>query len=164
MLGRLIARLLKPYLRELLTVPIEMVHTPLIRDGRPLSAPPSYAHDDDAGIDLTAAERTIIPPGRQALISTATSLAIPPGFVGIIKDRSSFALERIYTHAGVIDAGYRGEIKVLLENRGTEDGFIDPNARIAQLLIVPVAHAELVQVASLDDTKRGAGGFGSTGK
>ena len=120
----------------------------------------------DAGFDLRAGQAMSVPPGAQALVPTGLHLAIPLGFVGIVKDRSSMAVKRIYTHAGVIDASYRGEVKIVLSNSGEEPFAIEVGAKIAQLIIVPCETA-LEAAASLDalgDTSRGAGGFGSTGK
>lgn len=119
----------------------------------------------DAGFDICACETVLIQPGAQALVPTGLHLAIPLGFVGIVKDRSSMAVKGIHSHAGVIDASYRGEVKVLLANRGSAPFSCEPGARIAQLVVV--AHLEeALPVGTLEDlggTVRGSGGFGSTG-
>lgn len=119
----------------------------------------------DAGFDLRAGEELLVAPGEQVLVPTGLRLAIPLGWVGIVKDRSSMALKRIYTHAGVIDAGYRGEVKIVLSNHGVEPYPIEVGSKIAQLVIVPTL-TTLVQVkdpGGLGETDRGSGGFGSTG-
>ncbi len=122
--------------------------------------------EGDAGFDLRAAEGMIIEAGKQALIPTGLRLHIPLGWVGIVKDRSSMALKRIYTHAGVVDAGYRGEVKIVISNFGEESYHVEPGAKIAQLLILPHLHAaaEVTSEKELGETTRGAGGFGSTGR
>ena len=122
--------------------------------------------EGDAGFDLRAAESLVIEPGAQALISTGLHLAIPIGWVGIVKDRSSMASKRVYTHAGVIDASYRGEVKVLASNHGSAGYQIQAGDKVAQLLVVQVltAASPVADLASLGDTSRGAGGFGSTGR
>lgn len=120
----------------------------------------------DAGFDLRSAESVSIAPGAQILLSTGLFIAVPDGYVAIVKDRSSMALRRIYTHAGVIDASYRGEVKIVLSNGGESPYVVAVGDKIAQLLVVPCltdcAGAE--SLAALGDTERGCGGFGSTGK
>lgn len=119
----------------------------------------------DAGFDLRSAISTIIPAGQQLLIPTGLFCAIPTGWVGIVKDRSSMASKRIYTHAGVIDASYRGEIKIIFSNSSAEDFPVLVGQKVAQLVVVP--HLEEAEAAAslgeLGETPRGAGGFGSTG-
>lgn len=119
----------------------------------------------DAGFDIRAAENLTIAPGTQAAVSTGLRVAIPAGWVGIIKDRSSMASQRLYTHAGVIDAGYRGEVKVLLSNHGTVGYQVQAGAKVAQMVLVPCLTdcVEAAAVADLGSTERGEGGFGSTG-
>ncbi len=118
----------------------------------------------DAGYDLRASDSVTIWPDDQVLVPTGVCIALPAGYVGLIKDRSSMANARIYTHAGVIDASYRGEVLVLLENRSDEPFRVVPGHRIAQLLVIPIATPELEPVLCLPDTERGDGGFGSTGQ
>lgn len=122
--------------------------------------------NNDAGFDIRALENVIVPSKGQALVSTGLRVAIPPGWVGIVKDRSSMALKRIYTHAGVIDAGYRGEIKVVLSNEGDTGYHIEEGAKIAQMVVLPCLMRGLVveSEAELGATERGDGGFGSTGR
>lgn len=119
----------------------------------------------DAGFDLRAAEDVTIPAGEQALVATGLRVAIPAGFVGLIRDRSSTALKRLYTHAGVIDAAYRGEVKVVVSNGGQDSLLIEKGQRIAQLLVVPclTEGVEVSSIADLGATDRGGNGFGSTG-
>lgn len=146
------------------TVPFADVN-PL--DG-PMPAAPSYAQYGDAGADLTSVEGVQIAPGHRALVGTGLAVAIPNGFVGLIWPRSGLAARHgIDVLAGVIDSGYRGEVKVALLNTGTEPFTIRPGDRVAQLLIQPVVEATFTQVARLDDlpaAPRGSAGFGSTGR
>ena len=122
----------------------------------------------DAGLDLPALEDTVIPPGELFAVRTGLHLAIPEGFVGLVRDRSSMALRGAVTVAGVIDASYRGEVKVLMHNLSREPLELRTGERIAQCVIVPHFQAdETVEVSAIEDlghTERGAGGFGSTGK
>jgi dUTP pyrophosphatase len=135
-----------------------------LRDDVPL---PTYAHPGDAGLDLAAAERVEIPAGARAAVPTGLAVAVPDGWVGLVHPRSGLARRHGLTVAnapGTIDAGYRGELVVLLVNLGSAPVSIEPGDRIAQLLLQQVGHAEVVEVDALDDTSRGAGGFGSSGK
>ncbi len=120
----------------------------------------------DAGFDLRAAREYVLKPGAQALISTGLKVAIPNGWVGIVKDRSSIALQRIYSHGGVIDSSYRGEIKLILSNHGENAFEVKVGDKIAQLIIVPclVNTQTVSDEALLGDTERGEGGFGSSGR
>jgi dUTP pyrophosphatase len=120
----------------------------------------------DAGYDIRAAVHCIIKHKEQSLIATKLYLAIPFGWVGIVKDRSSMASKRIYTHGGVIDAGYRGEVKILLSNQSDDDYEVCAGNKIAQLVVLPCM-SECIKVEDIDslgETMRGANGFGSTGK
>lgn len=129
---------------------------------------PARAHDDDAGLDLHAAEPATIGPGERAAVGTGVAVAIPPGHAGLVLPRSGLALRHgiaLVNAPGLIDAGYRGEIRVLLLNTDREAAFeLEPGDRIAQLLVVPFAPAAPLEVAELGDTARGIGGFGSTGR
>jgi len=119
-----------------------------------------------AGIDLCAAEPATLPPGgRGALVRTGFACALPPGTVGIIKSRSSLAAKHdVEVGAGVIDEDYRGEVRVLLRNFGAEPFEVRRGDRVAQMVVLKL-HAGPVQLCeSLDDTARGQGGFGSTGR
>jgi dUTP pyrophosphatase len=129
----------------------------------PLTAPAT----GDAGYDIRSNEQRVVQPGEQVLVATGLHVEIPLGYVGIIKDRSSVARAGMRTAAGVIDASYRGEVRVLMENRGTEPFTINVNDRIVQMLVLPVYTEAAEQVESLEvlsSTERGAGGFGSTGR
>ena len=126
---------------------------------------PSYAHPGDAGADLRASVRSKVPARSKCLVPTGLRIALPNGHVGLIWPRSGLAVKRsIDCGAGVIDAQYRGEIKVLLFNHSDEDFSIEPGDRIAQLLIQKVESIQFHPVDNLDNTSRNEGGFGSTGK
>lgn len=133
----------------------------------PNAVAPTYAHDDDAGMDLRASEEIILPVGGRALVSTGIAIALPCGHVGLVHPRSGLAAKNgitVLNTPGTIDAGYRGEVKVILINTSDEAFTITPGDRIAQLVIQKVEHPTVEVVDSLDeDTVRGAGGFGSTG-
>lgn len=128
---------------------------------------PSYAYEGDAGLDLRANATVDIPPYERVLIPTGIAIALPDGFAGFVQPRSGMALKRglsIANTPGLIDAHYRGEIKVIAVNLDPRETIhIERGERIAQLVIqeVPVVH--LVEVDELDETDRGAGGFGSSG-
>ncbi|GAA1880466.1 dUTP diphosphatase [Paeniglutamicibacter psychrophenolicus] len=128
---------------------------------------PSYAHEGDAGADLCAREDVTLEPGQRALVPTGVSLALPTGFVGLIHPRSGLATKHgltVVNAPGTVDAGYRGELKVtLLNTDATTPIVLKRGDRIAQLVIQRVERARFIQVQELDDTARGAGGFGSTG-
>lgn len=127
---------------------------------------PSYAREGDAGLDLRAAERLTLPPGGRAPVATGIAVAIPPGHAGLVLPRSGLALRHgvtVLNTPGLIDAGYRGEIKVLLVNHGTQPVTFERGERIAQLVVQRIEQARLVMVDELPATDRGAGGFGSTG-
>ena len=125
---------------------------------------PTKGHIDDAGWDLYSSETVSIPAGATVLVSTGVAMAIPKSYVGLIWDRSSMGVKGVHRHAGVIDSGYRGEVKVCLHNTTKETYHVERGDRIAQLLIqeVPVFRQHVVD--ELDATSRGDGGFGSTGK
>lgn len=125
---------------------------------------PTRAHPDDAGLDLYSLEDVILIPGQGKVTKTGIALALPQGYVGLVADRSSMAKRGIKTAGGVIDAGYRGEIHIVLWNISTEQIQVRRGERIAQLLILPVATPAVREVNTLDETARGAKGFGSTGK
>ena len=125
---------------------------------------PGYAHPGDAGFDLRATESLSIEPGVRALVPTGLRFAIPEGYVGLVWDRSGLAVKHgMHCFAGVIDSGYRGEVKVVLANLGQATFSVEKGMRIAQMLVQPVVSASLVRVQSLEETTRGEGGFGSTG-
>ena len=130
--------------------------------------PPAQAHDGDAGYDLHAAEPVTIYPGERASVGTGIAVAIPEGQAGLVIPRSGLAARHgisIVNAPGLIDAGYRGELRVLLLNTDRTEPFtVEPGDRIAQLVLVRVETEELEEVAELDETARGVGGFGSTGR
>jgi dUTP pyrophosphatase len=127
---------------------------------------PTYATEGDAGADLRASEDTIVVPGQHVLVKTGVSAAIPTGYVGLVCSRSGLALNNgvfVLNAPGVVDAGYRGEIGVILKNLGLEALEVKAGDRIAQLLIQKVETANFVKVDALSESSRGDGGFGSTG-
>lgn len=129
---------------------------------------PSYETAGAAGMDLSAAlaEPVTIAPGERKFVPTGIAVAIPEGFEGQVRPRSGLALRHgigIVNSPGTIDADYRGEIGIVLVNLGAGPFTVQPLARIAQLVICPVARAEVKMVDALDDTERGSGGYGSTG-
>jgi dUTP pyrophosphatase len=126
---------------------------------------PVYKHPGDAGMDLSAVEAVTVAPGEIVAVPTGLAFAIPDGYVGLVHPRSGLASRglTVANAPGTIDAGYRGEVKVLLINLGTEPFAIEKGDRIAQMVIQQVAHLPLVESANLDATLRGSGGFGSTG-
>ncbi len=128
---------------------------------------PRYAHEGDAGLDLAAAAEVTLAPGERTAVPTGLALAIPPGWVGLVHPRSGLARRHGVTVAnapGTIDAGYRGEVQVLLVNLGQEKVRLERGERVAQLLLQEVGRAEVVEVDSLEASTRGDGGFGSTGR
>lgn len=125
---------------------------------------PTRAHPDDAGLDLYALEPVALEPGQGGVAATGIAVALPKGHVGLVADRSSLAKRGLKTAGGVIDAGYRGEIKVVLWNLSDKAQSLERGERVGQLLILPVATPAVRAAESLDETIRGARGFGSTGK
>lgn len=126
---------------------------------------PTYAHHDDAGFDLYAIESVSIPVGARVLVGTGIAIEIPDGYVGLIWDKSGLSMVHgLKNLGGVIDAGYRGEIKAGVVNLSDEDYTITAGHKVAQMLIQKVERADIKEVAELSDTSRGHGGFGSTGK
>jgi len=125
---------------------------------------PAKSNSSDAGYDLYSSEKVSIPAGATVLISTGICMSIPEGYVGLIWDRSSMGVKGIHRHAGVIDSGYIGHIKVCLHNTTCDTYHVERGDRIAQIVIQEAPHFELEVVDSLEDSERGIGGFGSTGK
>ncbi len=130
--------------------------------------PPLRAHGEDAGYDLHAAEPARLEPGTRASVGTGIAIAIPGGHAGLVLPRSGLAARHgiaLANAPGLIDPGYRGEVRVLLLNTDRDQPFeVEVGDRIAQLMIVAHASPELAEVAELDSSARGAGGFGSTGR
>lgn len=134
-------------------------------------AVPRYESAAAAGLDLRAAtpegEPITIPPGGRALVPTGLALQFPAGFEAQVRPRSGLALSSgvtVLNAPGTIDADYRGEVKVLLVNHGTDAFVVERGARIAQLVMAAVARAEVIEADALETSERGAGGFGSTGR
>ena len=128
---------------------------------------PTYSTDGAAGLDVVAAEELVLAPGQRHAVATGFSIAIPEGFEVQVRPRSGFALKHGITclnTPGTIDHDYRGEVKVILANLGTEPFQIRRGERIAQLVPAPVLKAAFREVQALAETSRGAGGFGSTGQ
>jgi len=126
---------------------------------------PTYAHAHDAGFDLCAIDEVVIPTGGRVLVGTGVAIEIPDGYVGLVWDKSGLSNNHgLKTLGGVIDAGYRGEVKVGIINLSDTDYKIEAGHKVAQMLIQKVEHAEFVEVAELSDTMRGDCGFGSTGE
>jgi len=143
----------------------ESVRVPVLRVDAALPLP-AYARPDDAGLDLYASEPVTLAPGARALVPTGIALAIPPGFAGFVLPRSGLALRHgvtLLNTPGLVDAGYRGEVKVLLVNHGDAPVSLSRGDRVAQLVVQRVERIALAPVAELPESARGPGGFGSTG-
>jgi dUTP pyrophosphatase len=129
---------------------------------------PTRAHDGDAGLDLYAAEPARLGPGERGAVPTGLAIEVPEGHAGFVLPRSGLAARSgiaLVNAPGLIDSGFRGELRVLLLNTDRERTFeVEPGDRIAQLVLTPVVAAEAVEVAELEASARGAGGFGSTGR
>jgi dUTP pyrophosphatase len=127
---------------------------------------PTRAYEDDAGLDLSACERVELGPGERAVVSTGLTVAIPSGHAGFVQPRSGLASRHgiaVLNSPGLVDAGYRGELKVVLLNTDRTATFVvEPGMRIAQLVIVPVAMPTPVEAAELPGSERGERGFGSS--
>ncbi len=150
-----------------MTVQVQLKRLPTAGD---LPAP-SYESAGAAGMDLRAAldrdQPVILPPGGRRLIPTGFCIALPPGYEAQVRPRSGLALKHGVTclnSPGTVDSDYRGEIAVILINHGSEPFVIQRGERIAQMVIAPVAQSAWLEVDTLDETVRGAGGFGSTGR
>ncbi|MBT3398304.1 dUTP diphosphatase [archaeon] len=125
---------------------------------------PSYAHVGDAGMDLFSVENYIVPAGKRQLISTGISMEYPKGYFSSIRGKSGLAVKKgICILGGVVEHTYRGEYGVIVLNTGEEDFVINAGDKIAQVLIQPIATAEIEEVEELEDSIRGDGAFGSTG-
>lgn len=127
---------------------------------------PERAHPGDAGLDLFAAADVDIPPGEARLVGTGLAIELPPGTEGQIRPRSGLALRHAVTvlnAPGTVDAGYRGEIGILLVNHGREAFRVRQGMRVAQLVVTPVVEVEIVEADALSETARAGDGFGSTG-
>jgi dUTP pyrophosphatase len=125
---------------------------------------PVYQHPGDAGLDLFSVVDDVLGAGEVKPIPTGIKMAIPEGYVGLVWDKSGISLQGVHRLAGVVDAGYRGEVRVVMANLGREPFVIKKGMKIAQILIQPVAAPEVVEADDLDETPRGEDGFGSTGR
>ena len=134
-----------------------------LRDGAVL---PARAYDGDAGLDLSAAERVELGPGERAVVGTGLAVAIPDGHAGFVQPRSGLAAKHgitIVNSPGLVDSGYRGELRVVLLNTDRSEAFVvEPGMRIAQLVVLPVAVPALREVEELPESERGERGFGSS--
>lgn len=133
----------------------------------PAATIPHYAHPGDAGLDLFAIEETIIPPGETKLIKTGIAIALPPNTEAQIRPRSGLALKHSITvlnSPGTIDAGYRGEIRIILINHGKKAFQVIPKMKIAQMVVAAIICSKVTVVTELNNTCRNEDGFGSTGK
>jgi len=137
-----------------------------IRRLRPDAVIPERAYAGDAGLDLSACERVELAPGERALVGTGLAVAIPEGHAGFVQPRSGLASRHgvtIVNTPGLVDSGYRGELRVILLNTDRDHPFVvEPGMRIAQLVVVPVATPEPTEVDELPETERGVRGFGSS--
>jgi dUTP pyrophosphatase len=127
---------------------------------------PTHSHSGDAGVDLYTSIDFSIQPGDRLLVPTGLAVAVPDGHVGLVCPRSGLAVKQgisVVNAPGVVDSGYRGEVKVALINHGTDEVQFTRGSRIAQLLVMPVVEQELVEVDELAVSERDIGGFGSTG-
>jgi dUTP pyrophosphatase len=127
---------------------------------------PERAYEGDAGLDLSACERVEIGPGERAVVGTGLAVAIPEGHAGFVQPRSGLASRHgitiVYT-PGLVDSGYRGELRVVLLNTDRDEAFVvEPGMRIAQLVVLPVAEPDPIEVNELPATERGVRGFGSS--
>jgi dUTP pyrophosphatase len=132
----------------------------------PAAVLPAYARAGDAGLDLFALQSATIEAGASALIGTGIAIELPPGTEGQVRPRSGLALKHAITvlnTPGTVDEGYRGEVGVILINHGHSPFVVEAGMKIAQLVVSPRLEVEVTEVAALQDSERGAGGFGSTG-
>jgi dUTP pyrophosphatase len=127
---------------------------------------PSRAYNGDAGLDLSACERVVLGPGERAMVNTGLAVAVPDGYAGFVQPRSGLASRHgltIVNTPGLVDSGYRGELRVVLLNTDARESFVvEPGMRIAQLVVVPVAIVEPIEVEELPESERGVRGFGSS--
>ena len=127
---------------------------------------PHQAYEGDAGFDLAACEHVVLEPGERAVVPTGIAVEIPDGYAGFVQPRSGLAARHgvgVVNSPGLIDPGYRGEIKIVLINTDRDEAFVvDPGMRIAQLVVAPVAAVRMVEVEELAVSERGARGFGSS--
>jgi dUTP pyrophosphatase len=135
-----------------------------IKKLHPSAKLPSYAHPGDVGLDMYALETKTVKPGERQFFNVGFALEFPEGYAAIVKDKGSISKNGLHAIGGVFDAGFRGEYNVLLVNLGSESYTVEAGHKVAQLVIVPIVRAELVEVEELEGSARGQGQFGSTGK
>ncbi|MDR1730979.1 MAG: dUTP diphosphatase [Synergistaceae bacterium] len=144
------------------------VKVAILRDARAKKFPvPEYATPASAGVDLRTVEEVVLLPGERTLVSTGIRIALPVGYEAQIRPRSGLALKHGITlpnSPGTIDADYRGEIQVIVMNLGQDPFTFEPGDRVAQMVIAPVCQVTWDESENLDETERGEGGFGSTGR
>jgi dUTP pyrophosphatase len=142
----------------LIELPIQRLHADAVV--------PQRAYTGDAGLDLASCERVELDPGERALVGTGLAVAIPEGYAGFVQPRSGLAARHgltVVNSPGLVDSGYRGELRVVLLNTDrTEPFVVEPGMRIAQLVVLPIPEVELVQVDELPSSERGVRGFGSS--
>lgn len=139
-----------------MTIPVQRLH--------PDATLPTYAHPGDAGMDVYSNEEVTLQPRERKAVSTGISMAVPEGYVALVWEKSGRALkEGLSTMAGVVDAGYRGEVMIVVLNVSETPIQISRGQKLAQILIQPVVSGMIQEVESLEDSSRGTGGFGSTG-
>ena len=146
-------------MNPLASVPVRLLH--------PAAQLPRRAHPGDGGADLFAVEEVVIPPGERSEVGTGIALAIPVGYAGFVQPRSGLAFRHgimVVNSPGLIDAGYRGEVRVSLYNSGKATFVVGVGERIAQLVVQRFEEPTFVAAADLPETGRGAGGFGSSGR
>ena len=127
---------------------------------------PAYAHPSDAGMDVRSVADLVIPPGGRALVPTGLVMLLPPMYEAQVRPRSGLALKHgvtVLNTPGTIDSGYRGEVGVILANFGDTDFAVRKGDKVAQIVVAPVTQPEIAEVDAVDETDRGADGFGSTG-
>jgi dUTP pyrophosphatase len=138
-----------------------------VRRVRPEAVLPTRAYEADAGLDLAACERCEVGPGERAVVATGLAVAIPDGYAGFVQPRSGLAARHgisVVNSPGLVDAGYRGEVLVILLNTDQREPFlVEPGMRIAQLVIVPVPAVDVAEVDELPESERGPRGHGSSG-
>lgn len=128
---------------------------------------PAYAHEGDAGMDVRSVADMTIPAGGRALVPTGLVFMLPPGWEAQVRPRSGLALKSgvtVLNTPGTVDSGYRGEVGVILFNTSSAEFHVGKGDRIAQVVVAPTTRAEIVETDSIDETDRGSGGFGSTGR
>jgi dUTP pyrophosphatase len=137
-----------------------------IRKLRDDAVVPARAYEGDAGLDLTACEHAVLAPGERATVGTGLAVAIPDGHAGFVQPRSGLAMRHgitIVNTPGLVDSGYRGELRIILLNTDPREEFVvEPGMRIAQLVVMPVASVEPIELEELPESERGVRGFGSS--